>query len=70
MSNVRELFLSYKSLLKLKSYRNWYEILQVDDLSERIESVFTKMFGDDSFVKNIEDCKTVAKKIIAETAQF
>ena len=57
-------------ICRIVDYIDSTKIVQVDDLSERIESVFTKTFGDDSFGKNIEDCKTVAKKIIAEIAQF
>ena len=53
----------YEQEIKMvKAYLN--ESITVDKLAERIFYVFSSQFGDDVFLKDIEECRRIARQIL------
>ena len=49
---------------KIYAALNGLDSIDVDSLGQIIYSVFVKAFGDDVFLKNLDECKDVAEDII------
>lgn len=46
----------------VKGYIN--KLITTDKLAERIFDIFCSQFGEDVFLKDIEDCKKIARQIL------